>query len=153
MADILRSTPLPSFCFKVTISVAGENNADAFFRSVGGLKIETEVLDVRAGGVNDTTFRLPGATKWSNITLKRGYTASNGFLQWRLQWLTGERKLRTSGTIIQLNTKLEPVMTWEFEEAWPVKWEVSDFDATKSELSIETLELAHHGIKIPSAGK
>ena len=148
MADILRSTPLPSFCFKVTIGVQGEGNSEAFFRSVSGLKIETEVLDVRAGGVNDTTFRLPGATKWANITLKRGYTASTGFYQWRVQWLSGAKKLRTSGTIIQLNTKLETIQTWEFEEAWPVKWEISDFDATKSELSIETLELAHHGLKV-----
>jgi phage tail-like protein len=141
--------PLPSFCFKVTVDINGEGESEAFFRSVSGIKFETEVLDVRAGGVNDTTFRLPGATKWANIVLKRGYTASKGFLLWRTKWLDPGAKVRLpTGTITQLNTKLEPVMTWQFEEAWPVKWEISDFDATKSELAIETLELAHHGIKV-----
>ena len=141
--------PQPSFCFKVTVAINGEGESDAFFRSVSGIKFETEVLDVRAGGVNDTTFRLPGATKWANIVLKRGFTAARGFLKWRTSWLdTGAKVRLPKGTITQLNTKLEPVAVWEFEEAWPVKWEVSDFDATKSELSIETLELAHHGIRV-----
>ena len=34
-----------------------------------------------------------------------------------------------------------------FVRGWPVKWEVADFDATKSELSIETLEICHEGLK------
>jgi phage tail-like protein len=143
-----RRDPMPVFCFKVTFQgVAGESDAEAFFRSVSGIKYETEVLDVRAGGVNDTTFRLPGATKWANITLKRGFSGSSGFMQWRQEWLSG-KFTRASGSIVQLDTELKVITTWKFEEAWPVKWEVSDFDATKSELSIETLELAHHGLKV-----
>jgi phage tail-like protein len=142
-----RRDPMPAFCFKVTFTGVPGESADAFFRSVSGIKFETEVLDVRAGGVNDSTFRLPGATKWQNITLKRGYSGSSGFMQWRDQWLSGTCT-RASGSIIQLDTELKVITTWKFEEAWPVKWEISDFDASKNELSIETLELAHHGIRI-----
>jgi phage tail-like protein len=100
---------------------------------------------VRAGGVNDTTFRLPGATKWANLVLKRGFTGSNVLIKWRESWLTGTRT-RTHGTIQQLDTKLKTIGQWTFQDAWPVKWEVTDFDASKSELTIETLELAHHGL-------
>jgi phage tail-like protein len=142
-----RRDPMPAFCFKVSFQgVAGES-AEAFFRSVSGVKFETEVLDVRAGGVNDTTFRLPGATKWANIVLKRGFSGSSGFMRWRQEWLNGTCT-RASGAIQQLDTELKVVTTWNFEEAWPVKWEVPDFDATKSELTIETLELAHHGLRV-----
>ena len=144
-----RRDPLPAFCFKVTFDIHGEGAAEAFFRSVAGLKYETEVLDVRAGGVNDTTFRLPGATKWANITLKRGFSGDSGFLKWREEWLQpGGKKTRIQqGTIVALDTELKTKATWVVEEIWPVKWELSEFDATKSELSIEILELAHHGIK------
>src|SRR5262245_38678853 len=112
-----RRDPLPSFCFRVSISGVARESADAFFRSVSGLKWETEVLDVRAGGVNDSTFRLPGATKWTNITLKRGFSGSSGFMKWREEWLKGTCT-RASGSIMQLDTELKVITTWKFEEAW-----------------------------------
>jgi len=31
-------------------------------------------------------------------------------------------------------------------EAWPSKWELGELDASKNELSIETLELTHEGL-------
>jgi phage tail-like protein len=55
--------------------------------------------------------------------------------------------VRSGGSIIQLDTQLQPAQTWTFVRGWPVKWEVADFDATKSELSIETLEICHEGLK------
>ena len=79
----LRNDPLPVFCFHVQLE--GVEGA-AFFKSVSGLRYETEVVPVRAGGQNMTTFQLPGAVKWSNIVLKMGFTkdsATNGFLAWR----------------------------------------------------------------------
>jgi len=149
MADSTkRPDPLPAFCFKVILKVSGESESEAFFRSLSGLKYETEALDVRAGGVNDTTFRLPGPTKWQNIVLKRGFTGSSGFLLWREKWLNGTGDRIERGTIQQLDSQLNKITEWEFEDAWPVKWEISDFDATKNELSIETLELAHHGLRL-----
>jgi phage tail-like protein len=36
---------------------------------------------------------------------------------------------------------------WSFTRGWPTKWEVSELDASKSELSIETLEITHEGLK------
>ena len=143
-----RKDPLPVFCFKVQLNIPKFGNADAFFKSVSGIRFETEVVPVRAGGVNDTTFQLPGATKWSNIVLKQGFTGSSALLQWRQAWIQGSMKKNRieSGKIIQLDTALQPKATWTFFNAWPCKWEIAEFDASKSELAIETLELAHDGI-------
>ena len=52
-----------------------------------------------------------------------------------------------TGKIIQLDTALKPVAKWTFVRGWPCKWELSELDASKSELSIETLEIAHEGLK------
>jgi phage tail-like protein len=137
-----RKDPLPAFCFKVKVVGGGE----AFFRSVSGLRYETEVIPVQAGGTNDTTFQLPGATKWSNLVLKQGFTSSSALISWRTEWINGAMK-RVNGTITQLDTALNPKAQWDFVRGWPCKWEISDFDATKSELAIESLELAIEGLK------
>ena len=136
-----RKDPLPIFCFRVD-TIQGE----AFFKSVSGLKYETEVIPVREGGANDTTFMLPGAVKWGPITLKRGFTGSSALLEWREAWLTGTGTRIPTGRIIQLDGNLQPKAQWEFVRAWPSKWEISEFDASKSELSIETLEITHEGM-------
>jgi len=140
MADDQRKDPLPVFCFKVTFDIA-KSPADAFFKSVSGLRYETEVIPVRAGGVNDVTYQLPGATKWSNIVLKQGFTGSSALLTWREQWLSGDMP-RYGGTITQLDTSFKPRASWSWVGGWPCKWELGEFDASKSEVAIETLEIA-----------
>jgi phage tail-like protein len=144
MATTTRKDPLPVFCFKVQLDNLTDN-AEGFFKSVSGLKFETEVVPVSAGGANDTTFQLPGATKWSNLVFKQGFTSSSALMIWRQQWLQGTMS-RTDGTIIQLDTALKVAAKWKFKRGWPCKWEMSEFDASKSELAIETLEIAHEGL-------
>jgi phage tail-like protein len=141
-----RKDPLPVFCFKVTLDIIGGKEGEAFFKSVAGLKYETEVVPVREGGANDTTFQLVGATKWSNLIFKQGFTGSSALLAWREEWMNGTMQ-RAGGTIVQLNTALQPVATWKFHRGWPAKWEISELDASKSELAIETLEIAHEGLE------
>jgi phage tail-like protein len=142
-----RRDPLPVFCFKVEIP-----GIDAFFKSVSGIKFETEAIPVREGGANDTTFMLVGATKWSPLVLKNGFTGSSAMLNWRQQWLIPGQMKRVSGVITQLDTALQPKAKWKFTNGWPTKWEIGEFDASKSELAIETLEITHEGIEfIPSS--
>jgi phage tail-like protein len=141
-----RRDPLPVFCFFVSIPKLMSGNDKAFFKSVSGLRYETEVVPVRAGGVNDTTFNLVGATKWSPLVLKQGFTNSSALLAWRQKWITGSEMTRVDGSIIQLDTAMNPMATWSFVRGWPSKWEMSEFDASKSELAIETLEICHDGL-------
>jgi phage tail-like protein len=137
-----RRDPLPVFCFKIEIS-----GMDAFFKSVSGLKFETEAIPVREGGANDTTFMLVGATKWSPIVLKNGFTAGSSLMSWRKEWLSGSMS-RRDGTIIQMDTAMQPKQKWRFVRGWPTKWELGELDASKSELAIETLEITHEGIEV-----
>jgi len=136
----------------VQISWPDQSNGDAFFKSVSGLRSETEVVPVRVGGENGTTRQLVGATKFSNIVLKQGFTGSSAMLKWREEWMNPGPKTRLSGTIIQLNTALVEVARWTFTRGWPCKWEISEFDASKSELAIETLEIAHEGLTFGTGG-
>jgi phage tail-like protein len=138
-----RRDPLPVYCFRVEIdNIPGTT---AFFKSVSGLKYETEVVDFQEGGQNQFSHRLVGPTKWANLIFKRGFAQDDKLIKWCQDWIEGN-KTRRNGKVIQLNTKLEPVCSWSFR-GWPCKWELSELDASKSELGIETLEIAHHGLK------
>lgn len=142
-----RNDPLPAFCFKVDLRLASGGTASAFFKTVSGLSYETEAVDLKVGGLNDSTWKLVGATKWKNLVFKRGFTADSELLTWRQQWMDASQMDRVDGTISQLNSKMETVATWTFKSGWPCKWELSEMDASKNEVAIETLEIAHHGLK------
>jgi phage tail-like protein len=144
----LRNDPLPCFCFLVHIK-----GVEAFFKSVSGLRSETEAVSLREGGANDTTFNLVGATKWSPLVLKNGFTADSRLLTWREDWVTQRSMERQSGVITQLDTALRPMGRWTFHRGWPTKWELTEFDAAKSELSIETLEIVHEGLSYQSLSR
>jgi phage tail-like protein len=125
---------------------------DAFFRSCSGLKSEAEVQELAEGGVNTTTHKLVGRTKYPNIVLKQGFSGHELF-KLREKWLNDKpgQKLgvgagRISGTITQMgpNGKMQK---WTFIKGWICKWEGPDFDASKNEVSIESIEIAHEGLK------
>ena len=45
----------------------------------------------------------------------------------------------------------DPVVTWKISNAWPVKIEGPGFKSTGNEVAIESVELAHEGIKVEYA--
>jgi len=142
--------PKTTFCFQVKlIDLQGYSKGEAFFKSVSGLKYETEVVDYKQGGENLTTRKLVGATKWAPIVLKKGFCGdSTDLINWKRAWMdaSGKKLDRLNGTIIQLNSDMSPVSSWEFRRGWPSKWELSEYDASKAEIAIETLEIQHEGL-------
>jgi phage tail-like protein len=148
---VVRADPLPGFCFLVRFTDL-DGTVDTYFKSVSGLRSETEVIPVRAGGANSTTFNLVGAVKWGPIVFKQGFMAGSALMKWRQSWLTpGKGMTRSNGQIIQLDTALKTKAAWNFYRGWPSKWELGEFDASKSELSIETLEICHEGLEFASS--
>jgi phage tail-like protein len=151
MPPTVRYDPLTAFCF--TLEIDGLfGPKEAFFKSVSGLKSETEVVPYREGGLNGHTHQLVGATKWPNLVLKRGFISSppwgEQLIIWRQTWTSpGDEKLkRLRGKVTQLDSRMEPVCHWEFLDGWPCRWEGPDFDSSKSELAVETIEIAHSGL-------
>jgi len=57
-------------------------------------------------------------------------------------WRTGRRNF----IMAEWSRPTQIKSTWTVTRGWPVKWELSELDAAKNEVSIETLELAHEGL-------
>ena len=138
-----------AYYFKVEV-----NNKVGFFRSCSGLKSESEVQELPEGGLNSTTHKLMGRTKFPNIVLKQGFAVNDqGVVDWTLFDLrasfvfdSGAVK-RINGTITQMGPSDNRVAKWGFENGFVVKWEGPEFDASKNEVSIETIEIAHELLK------
>jgi len=134
--------PLAGFNFRVEI----DGIVVAVFSKCRGLSSETEVVEYREGG-DQRIRKLPGITKFSNITLKRGITQDRTLWEWR-QTVVNGRVERRNGSVILLDTAHSEVARWNFFDAWPAKWEGRDLDARSSDVCIETLELAPRGLRV-----
>jgi phage tail-like protein len=109
------------------------------FRNVEGLDSETEIVEYQDG--DDLTLRKrPGRTKYSNIVLKRGYVSSDELWQWRKKVMDGSVE-RKSGSVILCNDAGDPVMRYNFFEAWPCKWKGFTLDGKGTDAVIEEVEL------------
>ena len=121
--------------------------AQAVFTEVGGLQMETDVTELEEGGNNGFIHRLPGRTKMGNLTLKRGMAGSNEFFKWYQQIALGKIERRNL-SVIMYNPAGEEVTRWDFMNAYPVKWIGPQLTADGTAVAIETLELAHEGLKL-----
>ena len=137
-----RNDPLRNIRFRVEID--GEEAMG--FSEVSGLSTETDVIEYREGTELPVLRKLPGLTKYTNITLKRGITGSIDLWQWRKQIMDGDIQRKTV-RIIVLDEAGNDRAVFVIREAWPAKYEASDLDASGNEVAIETLELAHEGLE------
>jgi phage tail-like protein len=124
-----------------------EGLTQAVFTEVSGLAMEMAVEDIEEGGMNDFVHRLPGRCKTTNLTLKRGLTTSNDFLIWSQKVSVGTINKKNISVILY-NLDGTESMRWTFEKAYPVKWSGPQFKADDNAIAIETVELAHEGMKI-----
>jgi phage tail-like protein len=122
----------------------------AHFSECSGLKTTTEVFEIQEGGMNDRVHKIPGQSKWENITLRYGVTSDTSLLGWRNEILQDQfqEDKRRNGSIVLKDNQMQVVRRYNFKAAWPVSWEGPSLSASGSELAVEMLEIAHHGIEI-----
>ena len=142
MATGQRVDPFGSFNFLVEI----DGISRGAFQSVSGFDSTIDVVEHREGGENTTTRKLPGLTKYSNITLKWGITDDRQLYDWHRDAVLGNVQ-RKNGSIVLLDDTGEEKVRWNFREGWPTKWTAPTFNATGTEVAIETLEIAHEGME------
>ena len=118
----------------------------AAFQECSGFDSTIDVIEHREGGENTTLRKLPGMTKFSNITLKWGITDDTELYAWHRQAVLGNLE-RKNGSIVLLNRAGEEMVRWDFIRAWPTKYDGPDLNAEGNDVAIEMLELAHEGVE------
>jgi phage tail-like protein len=118
----------------------------AAFHEVTGLDSTIDTIEHREGGWNLSPRKLPGQTRHSNVVLKWGLAADRELVDWHQKIVDGEID-RRDGSIVLLDRRGEEVARWNFVRAWPAKWTGASFSAEGNDVAIESLELAHEGVR------
>ena len=141
MPPSARHDPLAGSNFRVEL----DGIQVARFAECHGLSSETEVILYREGG--DRQVRLiPGLTKYSPITLKRGLVTDRALWDWRKRVVDGQLD-RRNGSIILMAADGADVARWTFHNGWPSKWIGPALNARSNDIAIETLEIVHEGLE------
>jgi phage tail-like protein len=141
----LVGNPPLGFRFSVLFLAMGiiPNPLDILFQKVSGLSATVDTEQVEEGGQNLYRQLLPKQIQHDNLSLERGLVV--------LSPLAGEFntamtlfKFKPSNVLVSLlsHTRM-PIASWLCIKAYPVKWSVSDLDATSNTVVIERMELAY----------
>jgi phage tail-like protein len=141
--------------FRFTVKIGNENLAA--FSECTLPNVEVETFEVKEGGLNDYTHKLPVRVKTGTVTLRYGVTADDRLLKWYIRLMEGldgdDKKfteLSRPVTVVMYNSQFNDVATWNFDRAYPVKWKGPTLKTEQGVLAIEELELAYHGFSIES---
>ncbi|MGI5912810.1 MAG: phage tail protein [Syntrophomonadaceae bacterium] len=135
----------PGVAFRFKVELDGLLVAD--FAEVSGLEAETEVQDVREGGVNEYEHHFITIRKYPPLVLKRGITDSTQLWDWYEGTINGKLE-RKDGAIILMDASGQEICRWNFWESYPIKWVGPQLRADASEVAIESLEIVHRGITV-----
>lgn len=142
--------PPVSFYYQVSFNGVGDKTIDTLFQSVSGLSAEVQTETYREGGENRFEHILPLRSSYSNLTLKRGLVKDSDLIKWFTDTFGTMQVQPVTLDIMLLNEEGDPLVSWNVVHVWPKKWSVSDFDAEKSAIAIETLELHYRTFSINS---
>ena len=149
-----RYYPPVGFYFNVSLAsasgltgAAGGSNADNSFQEVSGLTAEVNTEEIEEGGENRFTYTVPGKKKYRNLVLKRGLISGDSeFGEWAIETMesTMSKAIEPKHIMVSLmDADGDPLCAWFFVSAWPVKAEVSEFNAMENKYVTETLEFTY----------
>lgn len=137
--------PLGAFNFIVEIDGITQGG----FSECTGLDSETDVIEYRNGDEDTTVRKLPGLKKFSNVTLKRGFSLNLELWEWRQKVMAGNIERKNVSIIVFEEAGTQPAnerLRWNLHQAWPSKWTGAELKANANEIAIETIEFCHEGI-------
>lgn len=147
MPNDQRNDPFRAFNFSVDV----DNIPRAAFSEASGLTADGDSVDYREGtDAQHNVRKLVGLRKYSNITLKRGYTKDDSLWKWYTSILNGVPD-RRNVTITLMDEARTPVIRWHAENVWINKIEGPSFKASGNDIAIESVELVHEGLTMELA--
>lgn len=111
--------------------------------------LQVETVDVKEGGQNTFTHKLPVRVNVGTVKLKHGLTKDIQLLNWYMLVLQGKITEATRQVTVIMNDTLgQPVSIWSFTDAYPIKWTGPTLKTGDNSVAIEELELVHHGFEV-----
>ncbi len=143
--DIKKTYPIPVYYFEVKI----DDLDPIAFSEVSGLSIDYETITYKDGlSYKEGVKYMPGQASPINLSLKKGIVKGGAKLY---NWLSSIKLNTVEKKDITISLKDEedaPVVTWKVIDAFPKKMDAPGFNATSSEIAIESMDLMANDLKI-----
>lgn len=141
--------PPSAFHFKVAFA-AMAGMSDTSFQDVSGIKATIETETYRELGENGFVYQFPKPPTYPNLVLKRGIASiGSPLVKWCKSIFEGDfsKPIKTMEmTVYLMGENKQPKRAWGFTDAFPVSWDVANFNSTKNEVAIETIELRYNSL-------
>lgn len=144
--NMTRPAPLTSSSFHVELDGLDIGS----FKECSGVDSETEIIEYKEVGQNGVMVirKLPGAMKWSNITLKKSIDNQKTLWDWRKQIEDGKiADARKNGSIVLYDAAGTEVARWNFRDGWPSTWKGANLNASDNMVAIEEVVITHEGLE------
>jgi phage tail-like protein len=135
--------PPPAFHFSVSFLLHKAGDGDTRFQEVSGIGTELGTEELVEGGENRFSHQLPTGARHGNLVLKRGVLVRSGIVSWIRDAVENLMFAPITVVVTLLNENHEPLAGWQFANAYPVKWQMGNLNATENGVLVETLELAY----------
>jgi phage tail-like protein len=127
------------------------------FRECSGLEVEVEIIEAKELDKTGrmTIRKLPGANKYTPVTLKKGQTSDKALWDKFAEALgpqnmggkrAGGFKRGTGAIIIKDVTGSSDTVRYEFQEYWISKYKGGELNATSNNLALEEVTIVHEGM-------
>ncbi len=141
MPDGARNDPATAFRFTVRF----DNLPHGGFSDCSGLTMETEVHELREGGVNGHVWKFATRGKQTNLVCKRGIV-NKALWDWFADINRGKMQFRNGSIIVHDPTGKDDRIEFQILQAFPIKWAGPELSASQSTIAVETVEFAHQGL-------
>jgi len=142
--------PNPSLAFRFSVDVDGVTAAVFTECTLPNYEIETKD-DLKEGGRVGFGLVLPGPMKGGGrVSLKRGIALADKMLEWYfdvMNWSFAKDELYKT-VVVTLYKGYTPSFTFEFRNAFPVKWVGPSLKADTTAIAIEQIDLAYESVSI-----
>jgi len=118
-----------------------------FFKSVEGLAVSTDVIEVQEGGVNTFTKKRPGPVKYGTFTLQIPLSLEKPIYDWIGESLKMNYQ-RKDGSVTTADFNLHVMAKREFSQALITEVGFPDFDAGAKEAGYLTVRITPETIRI-----
>ncbi len=116
------------------------------FRECSGLTMEFEVFEWAEGGNNEFVHHLPGRMRYPYLQFSAGMTDGAALQEWF--WKTREQAELKEITVELATQDGRTTRSWNFADAFPVRWSGPTVGADSHGMAIESLDVAHSGLKM-----
>ena len=147
---VMRDRPYNQFNFLVDLGTGNTEGPEAGFQEISGIGMEVAIAEYRNGNDRENQVRkIPGLTKYANVTLKRGIIGSLSLYSWLDQTRNGDLGgARTVVIQLQSEDHTQTVQTWKLLRARIIKHVSGPLNAKGTDVAMEELVLAYERLEM-----